>query len=305
MSNTIYWDPSAEPDILRYELETAALNTGPWSTLASVSHAIPGPNYLAGPPAQFFYEHALGTLSTWYRLRTVDTALQASAWSAPFNIGLTSASLATSDIDVVQMALAEVGQTDPVTSLTAPTTKAEILAARFLPRVRNRLLRKLAPSWATRRARLVLLSDHERPGWTFVYQLPTDSLRPIGIDMGYRASPVAGHLDDTQQYGANPRWAVEANNTATGKVFCCDVPDATLVYTALIADPSLWDQGFLDAVVWGLAAKLAMPLSVKAELAQLATAMAKQSLLDAGADDSNEANPDPQPDSEFITGRSW
>lgn len=300
MSNTLYWEPSSDADIASYELQYAASATGPWSALATVAHNLQGADYSAGPPARFFYIHVGGTRSTWYRLRAVDSVPQYSPWSYPFQAdpsGPSGSSTTTTALDIIQMALAEVGETTTVASLTSPVTKAEKLAVLFYERTRDLVLRRVAPRFATRRAALVLLEDHERDGWAYCYQLPTDLLRVLAVDLGYRG----GHLAPA----ADPRWAIEADNLGTGRILCCDVEDAQLVYIARMEDPAAWDPSFTEAIVWALAAKLAMPLSVKPELAQKAVAMARQALEEASADTANESNPDPLPDSEFITGRSW
>lgn len=319
MSNTLYWDPSSDADVASYWLESAASSSGPWSALATVTHAIPGADYLAGPPAQFFYVHSAGTLSTWYRLRVRDSIAQYSAYCDPFQVGQTSAALSTSALDIVQMALAEVGETTTIASLVNPTTKGEKLGVLFYERTRDRMLRKLSPQWAVRRAALVQLTDHERAGWSYVYALPTDLLKVVDLDLGYRAgSQGMGTLYASSLSGvpydpsapATPlpaaAWAIEANNTATGKVLCCDLaPGCSLVYIAQLVDPTLWSPDFTEAVLWGVAAKLAMPLAVKPDLAARAEQMARQTLAEAIADDANEQRPDRQPDSEIISARSW
>ncbi|SRR6266542_3241699 len=315
MSNTIYWDPSADADIASYLIESAPAPTGPWTTVAAVVDARPGPNYVAGPPAQFFVAHAAGTLSTWYRLSATDAASQTSDPSAVFQVGTSSTVIATSEVDVAQMALACLGSTATVTSIAAPVSKEERFVALFYPRLRDRLFKLLKPQWAVRRAPLALDTTALRPGWAYVYRLPPDLLQAVDIEgSGYRggvplsiAYPAPYGRDPSNPLNITPAapFAIEANNIGTGRVLCTDIPDASLVYVARITDPSVWSPEFLEAVVWSLAARLVMPLAVKPDMAANALQWAKQFAADAAVSDLNEQHRSPMPDSEFITGRNW
>jgi hypothetical protein len=296
MSNTLFWSPSDDPHTTSYGLQSSSYQVGPWVDLASVPHVVGGDDYLAGPPAQFFFVDASGTLGTWYRLRAVDDAGLASDWSYPFQVGETTDSASTSVLEVVQMALGCIGDTGVVTSITSPQTKAERFAALHYSRTRDTILRKVSPSWATRRGALVQLTDSVRDGWGYVYMAPPDMLRVLAFDLGYRGSVKPTDV----------RWAIEANNLGSGWVLTSDfAPPASVAYVAQITDPSVWTPDFLEAVVWGLAAKLALPMGVPTEKASTAFSMARLRLNEAIADDANDGRTDPPPDSEIITARSW
>lgn len=83
MSNRIVWAPSTSPAIASYDVENAAVFTGPWTLTANVVHAIPGPNYdpLSGT---FFYDDAVNPGSTWYRVTAIDSLNQRSVPSVAF-----------------------------------------------------------------------------------------------------------------------------------------------------------------------------------------------------------------------------
>lgn len=85
MSTKITWLPSTDANIASYTLQTSP-DASTWSALASVTHAIPGPNWDA-VNGVFFYNDAAGTSTTWYRINAVDTLAQTSAWSAAFQPG--------------------------------------------------------------------------------------------------------------------------------------------------------------------------------------------------------------------------
>lgn len=84
MSIKVTWAPSVEPDIASYDLEFAAdLISAPWALITNIPHNLTGPNYNT-VTGKFFYAHAAGTETTYYRLYAYDTAGNKSAPSTPF-----------------------------------------------------------------------------------------------------------------------------------------------------------------------------------------------------------------------------
>ena len=86
MSVRLTWLPNTESDIARYDWQRTADVAGlpgTWADLATVIHAIPGPNY-DEPSNRFFYVDATGTTTNWYRMRAADVDGNASGWSEPF-----------------------------------------------------------------------------------------------------------------------------------------------------------------------------------------------------------------------------
>lgn len=77
MSNTVYWLPSTDSNIKEYDVARSTAMAGPWTPLATVTHAIPGANWDAGA-SKFFYVDAGGNPTDWYRLIARDTSLQVS-----------------------------------------------------------------------------------------------------------------------------------------------------------------------------------------------------------------------------------
>lgn len=113
MSNRVTWQPSSDPAILEYDLESSPDATT-WTPLVTVTDAPrdgTNPNYDV-TNAVFFYTHAAGTAYTWYRLAAVDTLAQQSAWSAAFQpIGALVPAWATAG-EIVNAAAVEVGLSD-------------------------------------------------------------------------------------------------------------------------------------------------------------------------------------------------
>lgn len=216
--------------------------------------------------------------------------------------------MALTDVNVVQMAVAHLGQTETVTNISSPTTKAEKLGLLFYAYVRDRLLAKHDWSFATRRAALTDVTATEaKDGWSYAYTLPSDLLRVIAIDLGFRRGSEPAGLDPVHPNLPGAKYVIEANAAGTGRVLLTDIGGATVkvVYSARITNLDLWDLDVVEVLAWAVAARLAMPMTTKPEVAEFAERMSRQLFAEAVADDANEQRVDPQETSEIITARAW
>lgn len=90
MANRVSWHPSTDANVINvghYDIQSApdvVGSPGSFSDLATVNDVRPGPAYQGG---FFFYIDAAGDETTWYQVRAVDSAAQASAYSTPFQAG--------------------------------------------------------------------------------------------------------------------------------------------------------------------------------------------------------------------------
>jgi hypothetical protein len=90
-TNRITWSPSGDSNVINaghYDIQSAPDSSGSpgtWAPLATVNDVRPGPAYSGG---LFFYDDLAGATTTWYRVRVVDGASQASAYSAAFQAGV-------------------------------------------------------------------------------------------------------------------------------------------------------------------------------------------------------------------------
>jgi hypothetical protein len=99
--------------------------------------------------------------------------------------------------------------------------------------------------------------DHK---WKFALQraslarLPTDPLAVIGFDAHFQlpAAPYCLRVWETS-LGPNATWQVE------GRRLLCNADTVSILYGARITDPNLFDPGFISALVYKLASKLAPP----------------------------------------------
>lgn len=80
--NHFIWTANTEADIASYRVESAASSIGPWSTLATITHDLTGPNYDT-VAKRFFYDDD-AAVSTWYRVIAIDATRNESAPSQPW-----------------------------------------------------------------------------------------------------------------------------------------------------------------------------------------------------------------------------
>lgn len=104
MANRVTWLPSTETDIASYRLESSATQTGTYAALATITHDLQGADYDSAQGV-FFYDHAAGGTSTWYRLIAIDAALNESQPSTPFQ-AVAGASLSLASLSDLKAYLA-------------------------------------------------------------------------------------------------------------------------------------------------------------------------------------------------------
>lgn len=182
----------------------------------------------------------------------------------------------TSVTDVANAALSHCGTRSKITSLDEGSSEANACLT-HLTLVRDATLRLFDWNFARMTARLAQL-PHPTARWAHKYALPSDCLRLRRLNDRALGEPatfceLAADRDDSG---------------APLAVVLTDLAPATAIYTACIADASRWDAGFVDAVTWGLAARICFELTGRDERARTLTQMWQGSLLQAAAGSANE-----------------
>lgn len=191
--------------------------------------------------------------------------------------------------EIYGMALGHVG--NQVISGPDDNSNAGKLCRLHYPQCRDWLLRRFPWSFARRR---VVLADTGAPptNWAYSYAYPSDCLMILGLVVpGFRRL----RADQMPPY--------EVAYDGTRRVIHTDLEKAELLYTARVEDPALFDPMFTTSLGWLLSAEVAMPLSVKPELANNCRAMAERLALSAMAQDAGESYLGPEPDGEFLSVR--
>lgn len=168
-----------------------------------------------------------------------------------------------SDTDIANGALAIIGDTATVASLSPPSGSIQAVhCARFYPMARDALLEMHAWDFATRRVQPALLAETPPAPWAYAYQAPSDVLNFLSI-----TDPSA--LDDYSQglvqygntvgiYTPQP-FAVELDASGN-QIILTNVQYAMLRYSGRVTDTTSFGPLFTEALTWLLASKLAGPV---------------------------------------------
>lgn len=216
-----------------------------------------------------------------------------------------------SQIDIANMALGQIGVTQAISSFN--DSSAAAVACKLFYSVKMDGLMRAAPWNFTRKTDLLTLlrqaidpttgeasDDPPAPPFLYEYLYPTDCLdarfiprfgygQPTGTVPLTTATTPIFIPPVVAQVPANMVIAHSTNaQGANTKVILTNEPLATLVYTARIDDPNLWDPNFIEAAVAVLAATLVNPLARNASLLKQNADMARQIVADARTSDGNE-----------------
>lgn len=196
----------------------------------------------------------------------------------------------TTAVTICNIALARIGVSTFITSLSEASNEARNCSL-FYEQVRDYVLRDFDWNFAEKR---VALADAGTPPseWAYKYSYPSDCIRAR-----YIATPGLRNPRNDQ------RVEFKIANDGGRKVIYTNMPNAELVYTYRVEDPTLFDPMFSSAVSYKLASEIAMPLSVKTDVANAALKAYKAEVEVAAAHAMSESQEGPEPVSELITVR--
>jgi len=161
-------------------------------------------------------------------------------------------------LDIYNLALSHLGM-KPVSS-TTDETQPEVLACNtHFPNARDSVLAQLAFPFNS--APIVLaehlsINDTSIPGWSFFYTYPASALSIWEVYSSANASSAVEKDFEVRYLPA-----------ISAKIVCTNEEDAYANVSYLVTDYTLWDDRFIEAVSFKLAASICMPLTGDAELA--------------------------------------
>lgn len=159
--------------------------------------------------------------------------------------------MATTDVDLANLALSHLGDDATVSQLDPPegSVQAEH-CARFLPIARDSLLELHAWKFATRRAIPALRDDQTSSAWRYVYQEPNNIIRVLSI-------LPEGYTRDSD--GAAVEFDCESDDDGNGLILT-NTPNATVRGVFRVTNPARFTPLFVDTLGWMLASYVAGPL---------------------------------------------
>ncbi len=185
----------------------------------------------------------------------------------------------TTITDICNAAISHCGTRSKVSSIDEGSPEANACLSHFAM-VRDSALRAYDWNFARVTAGLADLGNPPRR-WAYKYALPVDCLR-------------LRRLNDVPLL----RWpetfcelAADRDNTgAFIGVVLTNASPVSAIYTAQVTDPLRWDQGFVDAVAYGLAMRICFELTGKEERVRALTQMWQGMLVQAAAETANESS---------------
>lgn len=159
--------------------------------------------------------------------------------------------MSVSIISICNEALLLIGA-QAIQALTENSAEAQY-CNRLQDSTRIEVLRDFAWNFATKIDALAEL-DEEGYGHSYVYSLPSDSIRILKI-FSYDNSSVV-YLEDDEIITTDAQ-----EFRRRGKKIYCNIEQAYAEYVYNVTDPNEFDAGFVEAFKLKLAAKLAMPIS--------------------------------------------
>jgi hypothetical protein len=181
--------------------------------------------------------------------------------------------------DICNAAISHVGTRSKISSIDDGSSEANACLTHFAM-VRDATLRTHDWNFARITGSLGLLQNPPAR-WAYKYSVPVDCLRIRRLnDVPLVVLP-------------ETFYELAADTDTTGayiNVILTNASPVSAIYTAQVTDPLRWDQGFVDAVVYGLAARICFELSGKEDREKALTQMWQLKLREAAAQSAGEGS---------------
>lgn len=190
-----------------------------------------------------------------------------------------------SPVDICNIALGHIGERSDINSINPPEGSVEAQrCARFYPIARRSLLAMHPWTFATRRVTAADLSASNTvpEAWTYVYGLPSDMIKLLGV-----YDP--GEWRD-EAYADNIAYEIGSASNST-RVIYSDVATPVIRYVFDQTDTTLYPPLFVEALAWLLSGHLAGPTIKGMEGARTGAEATQRGLAyaaKAAAEDANQ-----------------
>jgi hypothetical protein len=201
-------------------------------------------------------------------------------------------SAVSTDVDICNIALSNIGDSAKVTALDGTDTSAQARhCIRYYPVAVREMLEMHSWDFATLRIELVEVTNTREDEWTYAYAAPTGMVGAIAV-------LAAGSSRD-----APPQPYIIETDAGGTLVLYTDVEGAVIRYNRNAKNPCMFSALFVDALGWLLASKLAGPI-IKGDQgkkeAKDCLSMMQQVLGRASTHDSNQRKVEPETDAPWI-----
>lgn len=199
----------------------------------------------------------------------------------------------SSEVQVYNLALNAIGERSNISSPTEQSRAAEVAHLWYSP-VRDQVLAAAPWPEATKIAYPALLATADdddawlemepRPGYAYVYAMPSDALRPR-------------YMSDFSRF--------LFTSYAGQRALHSNTQDAILAYTSRLENIALWDAELQMAVVYALAANICMPITGKPSRAKMLADKANELIINARVSAANANNESYESIPDWIIARGF
>lgn len=181
--------------------------------------------------------------------------------------------------DICNAAISHCGVRSKISSIDEPSPEAIACTTHF-DMARDATLR--GHDWNFARLTVALADLGTPPNrWAYRYALPSDCVRIRRLN----DLPVLRYPETF--------FEMAADTDATGaiiSVILTNLSPVSAIYTARVEDPLRWDQGFIDTMAYGLAARVCYELNGKEDRATMLLKQWQMAMATGSAEASNEGS---------------
>jgi len=212
--------------------------------------------------------------------------------------------MADSNTTIANIALGRAGATKRLNALETDGSPEALFLRDLLPQYRDELLEGFDWPFARRRALLNPLATVTRTDWSFVYAPPADMHADRFVVLpGLRNPGPSDAVAYRLEAGDPPEGGAEDDPYAgepASQIILCDLANAELLYTGKCTNPARFSAHFTAALSWQLALDVALYLTKKQDLADLASRRLDLALAKARAYSANRGMRDATSTPDFM-----
>lgn len=203
--------------------------------------------------------------------------------------------MADSVVEIVNIALIDISNTNTIDNLKDPTEEARIADAVWKQCLRRTLESAESWSFATKRKTLAAVADFEATNWMYAYNLPEDFVKLQGFIL------LGTEVPEIQM---RAEYVIESREDGR-RILLCNVEDVEIKYTWLNEVVPSYSSLFVDALAMLLSARLLRGLKGDLKVAAQIEAGFYLKVAEASASDRNQANLKPmEPRTPSLAARS-
>lgn len=212
-----------------------------------------------------------------------------------------------SEADISNLALGRLRVGQRINSLTDQTVPAGY-CNQFFEQCRQEVLRAHPWGCSLRAEALAVVSGQTFPGWSYVYQYPTNCLmiRSVSDESGMRIAQrflTSCDWDNFKQYAARFPWQIALKDDNASMVVLSDVASAWAYYTVDLENVGVYPPDLVSALADRLAIEIGGPLQADTTMIDRAERRYIMSFAQASAQSMNEQRDDSRPESPSISCR--